>query len=112
MGVERRIIVTRPHQHDDDEPTVTCAELGSLVRKAVEQLRPEAEAVVRLLDDLMEFAGELEVSGDAMCPQRSSAVDLQAVMTFHLPNDMRAVGDYLRSAGHLLKFPEMAEGEI
>lgn len=48
----------------NDEPAETCAELGRLAREAVERIRPEADEVVRALDDLVRLAGDLEARGE------------------------------------------------
>jgi hypothetical protein len=111
MGVERKATATRLHQHDDDEPAVTGAELGSLTRETVEQIRPEVAAVVWLLHDLMRYADELEARGDAVSEPGSSAASLLAVMACHLPYDVRAIAENLRGIGELLKLAAMVDGE-
>jgi hypothetical protein len=111
MGVERSTIMNSG-QRDDDEPTETCAELGSLVREAVEQIRPEVAAVIWLLHDLMKSADELEARGDAVCQPGSSTGDLLSVTACHLPNEMRAVAVNLRRICDLLKLPETVGGNI
>jgi hypothetical protein len=111
MGVERRATVLHHHQQDDDEPTVTCAEFGSFVRGAVQQIRPEAEAVIRWLDDLEKLADELEARGDTVYQSESSAGDLISVMAIHLPNELRAVARNLWNLCELLRLPLTADGE-
>ncbi len=111
MGVEKKVTVLHHHPQGDDEPAVTCAELSSLVREAVLQIRPEAEAVIQWLDDLEKLADELEARGDAVYQSGWSAGGLLSVMAIHLPNELRAVARNLWNLCELLRLPLAADGE-
>jgi hypothetical protein len=91
---------------------VACAELGLLIRKAVEQIRPEAESVIRLIDDLERIASELDVCDDALDEARSTAADHVAVMAFHLPNDLQAAAENLQGICELLKRAATVDGKL
>jgi hypothetical protein len=104
--------VTCLHPEDEREPAVTRVELGSLVRAAVEQIRPEAEEVMRQLDDLEKVASELEACGDAVYEPGSSAGDLLAVMACHLPNELQAVTGNMRNIRELLNLPATVVGNL
>jgi hypothetical protein len=112
MGVERRATVMHPHPKDDDEPAVTCAELGLLVRRAIEQLCPEVAGAILLLHDLLKLAEEFEARGDAVCQPGSSAGDVLAVMACHLPCDVRAIAENLRGICELLKLAATVDDEL
>lgn len=112
MGVERRATVTCPHQHDDDEPAGTCAELGSLTRQAIEQLCSEVAGLISLLHDLLKLAEEFEARGDAACQPGSSASDVLAVMVCHLPYDVRGIAENLRGICELLKLAATVDDEL
>jgi hypothetical protein len=103
--------VTYAPDLDEDEPAETSAVVALLIREAVARIRPEAAEVVQLLDELHQLADGLEDHGDDPHEGGSSAGDLLAVLACHLPNEVRAVAESLRSTRDLLKLPVVQDSQ-
>lgn len=91
----------------EGDPDV-CPTLGAQIRAAVAVLYPEAETVVRLLDDLAKYADDVDAGGG----ESSAAGELLALAAMHAPHELRAVAANLRHICDLLGLRNTADESI